>query len=346
MAGEFIVMRRPDDWHSHLRQDELLEKVVPFSNPYGRVTAMGNLTPPIVTVADVKRYRMKILTAGAKFQPIMTIMLVNRTTPEILEKAFAEGVRILKLIPSGTSTNSDDGIALTELERFYPVLETARRLSVVFSIHCELVKNHGSEWELPEWQRETAAISYLRKIIKDIPGLKIVVEHASTEEMISFVKKSPDNVAATLTAHHALLTYDMVCGKGGKIKNPFLYCKPVAKFEKDRKAVIETMVSGNPKFFFGSDCAPHPKEKKLGSRPAAGIFTPGQIALPLLIEIFRKAKKIEKLENFTSRFGAEFYGLPLNQGGITIMREEWTAPKEYNGIVPFMAGKKLRWKIF
>lgn len=233
---------------------------------------------------------------------------------------------------------------MDSLEQFYPVFKEAEKLGIIFSGHWELNKDPKSGKSIPEVKREVAAISYLEKIIQDFPKLKIVVEHATTQEMLEFVKKAPDNVAATLTVHHALLTYQDVFDEKEKIKNSFNYCKPVAKSGDDRQAVVKAMVSGNKKFFFGSDSAPHNISQKIKEKPAAGIFS-APVVLPLLCQIFEKTDKLDMLENFVSKFGAEFYGLPLNQKKITLKSQDWKIPLNYEEIPIFKGGETLEWQI-
>ncbi|MFH0819799.1 MAG: hypothetical protein V1892_02085 [bacterium] len=344
--GERITIRRPDDWHTHLRENEMLKWVLPYSNVFGRVVAIGNLNRPIVDAYDVKKYRMEILRQKPRFQPVMSIMLVKQTTPQIICRAFEEGARVLKFIPADTSTGSQEGISLINLKDYYPVLEMAERLVMIFSGHWELTKDPETARVIPELEREEAALPYLKKVIDDFPNLKIVVEHVSTAKMIYFIEKAPANVAATLTAHHiGPAYYPNVFNEKGEIEEPFYYCRPVIKNIKDADAVMRAMTSGNPKFFFGSDSAPHPIEKKLKNPPAAGIFS-APVALVWVWTAFQHRNNGKELfENFISRSGAEFYGLPLNNNYLTLVKQKWTVPKTYNGIVPFLAGFKLYWQI-
>lgn len=341
--SQSIIIRQPDDFHAHLRQGEMLKNVIKFHNIFGRVLAMGNLTPAVSIADDILNYKKEILACNPSFEPIMSLMLVNKTTPETLKEAHQAGAKVLKLIPGGTSTNSDEGVRLENIKQYYPVLEAARDLNIVFSIHAELDKNEKGE-NIPEINREEAAILLVKKIIKDFPRLKIVIEHTTTKAMIDFVKNAGDNVAATITVHHPFLTTEDVLAENGEIKNPFFYCKPILKSKINQKAAVEAMTSGNPKFFFGSDSAPHPQEKKLAALPAAGIFS-APVALPVLAQIFSEHNALQKLENFTSRFGAEFYELDLNKKEIEIKKESWLIPDNYQNLVPFLAGKKLEWKI-
>lgn len=340
-----ITIRKPDDWHIHLRQGKMLRNVLPYtSRVFARALVMGNLLDPVVTVEDVIRYRDEILNvSGNNFIPAMSIMLVKKTTPEIVEQAFRVGVKVLKLIPGNTSTNSDEGVASEELEKYYPVLEKARELGVIFSAHWERVSDDNGQ-TIMEIEREKEALPFFRKIIEEFPDLKIIAEHANTQEMIELVKVAGPNVAATLTYHHAAFTTDDVINEAGEIINAFNYCKPIAKTETDRKAVVAAMTSGNPKFFFGSDSAPHPLEKKLSANPPAGIFN-APVVLPGLAEIFEREGQINKLEDFVSRFGAQFYGLPLNEGNITLIKEDWQAPEMIGNVKVFRGGKIFSWKV-
>ena len=338
-----ITIIKPDDMHTHLREGAMLKNVVKHSNSFGKVVVMGNLTKPVITGQDIKNYKKEISKYNPKFKPIMAVMLVQSTTPEILKKVYDAGAKLLKLIPGGTSTNSSQGVRFEAVYKYYSVLEMAQKLNMVLSIHAELDQDANGK-NIAEKSREKAAIPYLRQIVKDFPKLKIVIEHVTTKEMIDFIKKAPQNVAATITVHHATITQNDVFDSKGEVKDAFNYCKPVAKSEQNRQAVIGAMTSGNPKFFFGSDSAPHPLNKKTGKRPAAGIFS-APVAIQLLCQIFDKANKIDYLEDFTSRFGAEFYGLPVNKERIEIIKKEWTIPNKYNNIVPFWAGQRIKFLI-
>jgi dihydroorotase len=337
-----ITIRQPDDMHTHFRNGELLKRVIPFSRIFKRCLAMGNLPKPVATAEDVERYRHEINDAAPDIEPVMTIMLIRETSPSTIRKAYQSGAQVLKLIPGLTSTNSEQGIGLPELKEYYPVLESASALGMIFSVHFELNIDPLSGKEIPETDREKRAIPFLFDLIDNFPDLKIVVEHATTREMITAVKTAPENVAATLTAHHALLTTDDVLGRWGKISDPLNYCKPVAKKQADREKIIKAMISGNPKFFFGSDSAPHPLDKKM--KNTAGLFT-APVALPLLAEIFDKHEALDNLEDFTSTFGANFYGRKLNMGKIKLMKSDWQPPESINNIPLFYGGKTLHWEV-
>ncbi|MCF6276907.1 MAG: dihydroorotase [Candidatus Magasanikbacteria bacterium] len=344
---EKITIRKPDDFHVHLRRGQTLINVLPFTSAvFKRAVIMGNTTPPIKNSPDVISYKKEIgLHAHDGFTPIMSIMLTNSTTPKDIEDAFDAGAKVLKLIPEGTSTNSDEGVPLSLLKNYYNVLKIVQDLGMIFSGHWELIENPETGEKIPEIERETQAIPFLLKLIRDFPKLKIVVEHVTSKEMIQTVEQSPNNVSATISAHHPILTFDDVCNKDSDIINPLNYCKPIAKNEVDQKAIIKAMTSGNPKFFFGSDSAPHPINQKIDSQNCpAGIFS-APIALPLLCEIFENENALDKLEDFVSKFGAEFYGIPLNQESITLKKEQWNTPYEHNGIGIFKGKDKLNWQI-
>ena len=352
-----IKIRRPDDFHVHLRRDSMLKLVIPFTvSVFGKALVIGNTFPPIITGLQVIDYRAEIKGSAKvygrdEFKPIMSVMLVNGMTEKSLRRANAAGAKVLKLIPGGTSTGSDHGVALKNLERYYPVLGVAEELGMIFSGHWELLAENGME--VPELEREERAMPVFRETISRFPDLKIVGEHVTTREMIKEVKQAGSNVAATITLHHLLLEYQDVFPEGKRM-NPFFYCKPVAKGHDDRIALIETATSGDPKFFFGSDSAPHPISKKdlqllEGVAPAAGIFT-APVAIPLLWQVFLDKCGLNentraKFENFVSHYGSRFYGLPLNEDVITINEIQWTVPREHGKIPIFRGGTKLDWKV-
>jgi len=338
-----INIIKPDDMHTHLRESEMLKNIIGFSNIFGRVVVMGNLIKPIATAQDINRYKKEILRHNPRFEPIMAVMLTTKTTPKILKEACIAGAKLIKLIPGGTSTHSMQGVRFENIKKYYPILKMAQKLNIVLSIHSELDRDANGQ-KICEEDQEKAAIPYLTQIVKDFPKLKIVIEHATTKDLIDFVKKAHQNVGATLTLHHAIIIHSDVFDNAGKIKNAFNYCKPIAKSSKNRQAVIEAMTSGNPKFFFGSDSAPHPIDKKINDNPAAGVFS-SPIAMPLLCQIFSQNNKLDYLENFTSKFGSNFYNLPINKEKIKIIKKEWIVPNKYNNIVPFLAGQKIKFQI-
>ncbi len=340
-----ITIRKPDDMHIHLRESQMMKNVIKSTTSvFTRGVVMGNLKKPITTAEDVRQYRAKIKSLTPDFTPIMSIMLTNATNRITIKEAREAGAKVLKLIPGNTSTNSTDGVPLNNLKKFYPVLKTIKDLDMIFSGHWELAINPKTGDVIPEPERETAALPFLTDLIKDMPGLKIIAEHATTKAMIELVECAPENVAATITVHHAILTTENVLDKSGKIINPHFYCKPIAKTKADLNKIIEAMISGNPKFFFGSDSAPHPIHQKEKENPPAGIFT-APVVLPLLFEIFERHNALDRLEKFVSESGAKYYGLETNDGKITITKRQWQVPDQYRGIKVFMGGKTLNYQI-
>lgn len=337
-----IRMNKGFDAHCHFRTGEMMLRTAKLTSAqYSRAVAMPNTIPPIETADQAKKYRDEIRSiCSARFEPIMTIMLTRRTTPKIVREAANCGVKALKYIPKGVSVNSEESISLTELPHFYHVLEAVQKTGMVFSGHWELL-NNGNQ-DLPEIERESAAICFLDKIVKKFPDLKIVVEHASTRCMIDYLKFCPPNVRATLTVHHALIIYDRVCNTHGVIENPYNYCKPIAKQPWDVVAVTKAMVSGDPRFFFGSDNAPHPNEAKMSHPPKAGIFNP--FTLCMLCQIFEKHNALANLHKFISA-GEMVYELPPTSQTIELVKKPFEIPSECHGIVPFMAGKTVDWQI-
>lgn len=335
------------DAHCHFRTGEMLRRVVPLTAGYCRyAVAMGNTVPAIKTAYNAEGYRAEILSAvplGSKFDPVMTIMLTKETTPQTIREAALHNVRVLKFIPEGVSTNSSESVALEMLPDYYPVLEAAQDSGMIFSGHWESLRDPSGK-ELPDIAREYAALPFLANIVYMFPGLKIIAEHATTWELIDYIKYCPGNVAATLTVQHATLSYDDVCSPDGRVIYPHNYCKPVAKREADRDAVARAMTSGDPHFFLGTDTAPHLKTAKEKTPPAAGIFS-APTALAQLLQIFDENEALDYLDGFTSEFGEDFYGLPRGQETIEVVRDHWVVPPEYAGIVPFVAGKTLHWRV-
>jgi dihydroorotase len=345
MSQEEITILDPLDAHLHLRNKKMLYDVALYtSSVFPRAVVFGNFTEnPIDDAPSSISYRDEIKAVDKNFQPIMSIMLTRKTTVEVIIAAYNAGVRNLKFIPGGASTGGARGLDLPDLKSMISLYSLVRELGMIASFHFELTSTPEGR-KIPKESQELAAIRYLDFLVREIPGLKIVVEHASSYDMIEYVKAAPANVVATLTAHHALLTFADVCDANGKIIDPLNYCKPIAKTLLDRWAVRQAMVSGNPKFFFGSDSAPHLLELKRSANPPAGIFT-APVALPLLCQIFEEEKALDKLEGFVSKYGADFYGLPGSQGIVTIKKEPWRVPIILAGIPIFMGGQRMQWKV-
>jgi len=295
--------------HVHLRDGEMFKKVHRFTtDKCAGGVVMGNLTPPLVTAGDVRCYRHMINRSAPEFNAIVAPMLTKSTTLDVVKELMADGTIVLKWIPGNTSTNSSTGVPLTEWEMYSEIFDFLQTNKIVLSWHLELTHSTADNKVLDEVEREAAAIPFLLALHKAFPRLKIVVEHASTAKMIQTVETLPDHVAATLTPHHAILTTADVLSDKKQVKLPFNYCKPIAKSESDRQAVVQAMMSGNPKFFFGSDSAPHPASRKVGENVAAGIFS-APFALELIFQLFFRDGYHLFFQAFASEFGPRFYGI-------------------------------------
>jgi len=354
-----ITIRRPDDFHVHLRDGELLGRVLLYTaKVFGRALVMPNISPPVLTGTQAMTYCNRImdhLTGGdlkalwhQTFYPLMTIKLTVETTPEMIASAKRKNVVAAKLYPAGVTTNSADGISDFDSEKLHAVLEAMAERGMVLSIHGETPGKPALDAEAHFAEKHLIPISQRH------PKLKIVLEHVTTRLGCRIVRTLP-RVAGTITAHHLLMTIDDVIG--GKL-NPHCFCKPVAKTEDDRQAIIEAATSGLHSFFFGSDSAPHITGAKSGG--AAGCFT-APYALPLLAQVFEEAGALDNLEVFTSSAGAEFYGLPLNEGRVRLVKKTnvipdivsvgipyATPPRGYENptnLVPFWAGKEIQWEV-
>ncbi|HEY4499848.1 MAG TPA: dihydroorotase [Candidatus Paceibacterota bacterium] len=338
-----ILMRKGDDFHTHLRTGPLLEKVVRFTaQQFQRALIMPNTLPnPIVVGQAAQVYAADIkavvadqhIPGGKDFQPLMTIKLLESTTPEMIKEAHRCGVIAAKAYPRGVTTNSEDGIA--DFKKMYGVFEVMQKVGMALCLH-------GQVPEAFILDRETLFLQVLDEIVGNFRELRIVLEHVSTSAAVNHVRLLPERVAATITAHHLVLTLDDIIGKKGL--NPHAFCQPIAQRPKDRDAVLAAAISGNPKFFFGSDSAPHLKEKKECGCGAAGVFS-APVLLPFLVSLFNSYGRLERLEPFLSEFGADFYRLPRNSEEITLIKEKWIVPENIDGIVPFLAGQELEWKV-
>ena len=328
-----ITIRKPDDWHLHLRQGDVLKNCVKHTETYfSRAIVMPNTKPPIVNKETLIKYKKEILDSSSNFEPLMTFKIMPGMTKDIIKELKDSGAVAGKYYPMGVTTNAEDGIS--SIDQLIPILEILEDLDMVLSFH-------GEDPESQILDREKNFIPLVEKIIAKFPKLRIVFEHLSTRDAVLAVLDFPKNVAATITAHHLLLTLDDLMG--GNL-NPYYFCKPVVKTDDDKDALLEAVFSGSPKFFFGSDSAPHLKSAKDSGSPLPGIYS-APVAMPLMVELFDKYNHLGLLEDFTSRFGAEFYELPLNTEKITFIKEEWKVLEEYNGIVPLMYGKSVSWKI-
>jgi len=342
---ETLEIRQPDNWHAHLREDQILMEVAPCFNPYGRVLCMGNTSPLIETAEDARCYRAEILAQGVLFKPVMTIMLTENTTPAIIIAAAEAGIKFVKFIPRSTSVGAVKGLRLDDFDRLSKIFPIIQETGLHLLIHAELISFPDGRLIHP-LKREEEAVRLIASFHMVFPNMKITIEHASTAAMINFIEfQDSPNLRATLTPHHALLTYEDAFDENDRLINPANYCLPVLKREKDRQTVIRAMMSGDERFFAGADSAPHLTAKKKGDNPPPGIFF-GPAEIPLWAQIFEQAGQLGRLEDFTSRFGAEYYGFPLNPSKLVLMRKEWELPEEdKNGICFGWLNEKVRWRV-
>jgi len=339
-----LTLGRPDDFHVHLRDGAGLASVVPFTaRQFGRALVMPNLKPPVTSVAMAAGYRDRILQAlpaGSTFEPLMTLYLTDRTAVDEVARVAESGfVKAFKYYPAGATTNSDSGV--TALKNVYPVLDAMQRHGVVLCIHGEVTDPATDVFD-----REAIFVEHsLAQVVRDFPALKVVVEHITTREAADFVSAAPANVGATITPQHLL--YNRTSIFTGGIR-PHFYCLPILKRETHRQALLAAATSGSPKFFLGTDSAPHSRNNKETCCGAAGCFT-SHAAIELYAEAFDAAGALDRLDAFASRFGAEFYGLPRNAGTVALQRDTWTPPEEFafgdETIVPLTQGRTLAWKL-
>ncbi len=339
-----ITLTRPDDWHIHLRDGPYLRQTVAdASRIFGRVLAMPNLDPPIINSLLANQYREKIMPfARSGFHPLFALYLTEKTTKQDIEntKTNSDFIPAYKLYPAGATTNSKFGVH--SIEKMYPIFESIEENNLVLCIHGEVTDSN-----IDVFDREKHFIDgVLSRIIEEFPSLRIVLEHITTEDAVEFVKSTTRNVAATITVHHLLYNRNAML-EGGL--NPLFYCLPVLKRDTHQRALIDAATSGNPKFFLGTDSAPHPrheKEKICGC--AAGCYT-AHAAMELYAEVFDEFEAITMLEGFASHFGADFYRFPRNKETITLEKINWTMKKEimfgHDQLVPIKAGETLKWRI-
>lgn len=342
MALQSITIRRPDDWHVHLRDGEMLKLVAPYtSKQFARAIIMPNLTPPITEIGAAADYRERIWqAAGRDFRPLMTSYLTDQTDPETIAHGFDDDVWIAaKLYPANATTNSAHGV--TDIRNIYSTLERMQRIGMVLCIHGEV-----TDPEVDIFDREAVFIErVLQPLIRDLPELKVVLEHITTAEAAAFVQDAGDNVAATITPHHLMLNRNALFERGLR---PHSYCLPVAKREKHRLAVRKAATSGSAKFFLGTDSAPHPVHAKESSCGCAGIFN-APIAIEAYATVFDEEGALDRLEAFASVNGPRFYGLPLNDGTVTLRHSETEVPDRIGTgdeeVIPFLAGSTLPWSL-
>jgi dihydroorotase len=339
-----LTLKRPDDWHLHLRDGPAMAAVLAHAaRQFARAIVMPNLKPPVRTTYQALDYRERILAAlpeGAAFEPLMTLYLTDDTPPEEITRARLSGrVHGVKLYPAGATTHSDAGV--TRLSRCWGTLEKMEELGLPLLIHGE-----STDPAVDVFDREKVFIEeVLGPVVERFSNLKVVLEHITTREAVQYVEVTGPNVAATITAHHLLMNRNALFMGGIR---PHHYCLPVLKREEHREALVAAATSANPKFFLGTDSAPHPRRDKEAACGCAGVYT-GHAALELYAVAFEEAGALDKLEGFASLFGPRFYGLPVNQATVTLAREEWTVPQRLalgaEELVPLRAGEKLPWKL-
>ncbi len=335
MALQTLTIRKPDDWHVHLRDGEMLRLVAPYTaRQFSRAIVMPNLVPPITTVEGAAAYRDRIIAAaGGNFTPLMTSYLTDESDPDELDRGYANGTWIAaKLYPAGATTNSASGV--TNIRNIYPALERMQRIGMVLCVHGEVT-------DVDIFDREAVFIErILASLTRDFPELKIVFEHITTADAADFVMRSGSNIAATVTPQHLIINRNAIFAGGLR---PHAYCLPVAKREEHRLAVRKAATSGSSKFFLGTDSAPHAREAKESACGCAGIFN-APFALESYATVFEEEDALNRFEAFASENGSRFYGLPLNEGTITLERKETPVPDEIDGVVPFLAGRSLGWR--
>ena len=337
-----LTIRRPDDWHVHLRDGEMLRVVAPYTaRQFARAIVMPNLVPPVTTAAAAAAYRDRISEwAGPGFTPLMTCYLTDQADQNEIARGFEEGVwTACKLYPANATTNSADGV--TDVRNIYPALERMQEIGMVFCVHGEV-----TDPEVDVFDREAVFIDrVLIGLVRDFPSLKIVLEHITTAEAADFVREAGPNVGATITPQHLHLNRNALFAGGLR---PHAYCLPVVKREKHRIAVRAAAVSGSPKFFLGTDSAPHPRHAKESGCGCAGIFN-APFALESYAQVFEEEGALDRFEAFASEHGAHFYGLPLNEGTITLERTSVKVPEHVGGsdadLTPFHAGQVLDWTL-
>lgn len=338
-----IVIRRPDDWHVHLRDGAMLEAVAGHTaRQFARAIVMPNLAPPVTTSAEAAAYRARILAAlpaDAGFTPLMALYLTNGTDPADVEQGFALGIlTAAKLYPAHATTNSAHGV--TDVRAIYPVLDRMQDIGMPFLVHGE-VTDHATDI----FDREAVFIErVLAPVLKDFPALKVVFEHITTRDAVQFVEAAGANVGATITPHHLMINRNALFAGGLR---PHAYCLPVAKREEHRLALRAAATSGSAKFFLGTDTAPHQQAAKESACGCAGIFCAPN-ALESYATVFEEEGALDRLEAFASLNGPAFYGLPVNEGRVRLERAEWTVPDTIpaagGAVVPWLAGETMRWR--
>lgn len=339
-----LTITRPDDWHLHLRDGDALESVLPdTARQFARAIVMPNLRPPVTNTEMAKAYRQRILDAlpaGMKFEPLMTLYLTDNTSAEDILQAKASGiVHGVKLYPAGATTNSDSGV--TNLGHCVQALEAMEKCGMPLLVHAEV-----TDADIDVFDREKVFITRnMIPLLERFPALRVVFEHITTKDAADFVTAAPAHIGATITAHHLLMNRNAMFTGGIR---PHHYCLPVLKREEHRLALVKAATSGNPKFFLGTDSAPHLKSAKEAACGCAGMYT-AHAAIELYAEAFENVNALDKLEAFASFYGADFYGLPRNTEKVTLRKESWTVPETIpmadGELVPLRAGQEIGWKL-
>jgi dihydroorotase len=339
-----LTLRRPDDWHLHLRDGVHMAAVLPFTaRRFGRAIVMPNLRPPMTSTEALAEYRGRILAAlppGLRFEPLMTLYLTDRTQPDEMPRARASGFVVgAKLYPAGATTHSDAGVR--SIDRIWPALEAMAEAGLVLQVHGEV-----TDPVVDVFDREHAFIErVLSRVVERLPRLKVVFEHITTATAVEFVRSARPGVAATITPQHLLMNRNAIFEGGIR---PHHYCLPVLKRERDRAALLEAATGDDPRFFLGTDSAPHARHTKEAPCGCAGIFS-AHAAIELYAEAFEQAGRLERLEAFASERGADFYALPRNTESITLRREPWTVPERYaygaDELVPLRGGAQVAWRL-
>lgn len=343
-VGSTLRMTRPDDWHLHVRDGAMLAAVLPQSAAqFARAIIMPNLQPPIVNVRQAQDYRLRLMAAlplPPRFEPLMTLYLTEETPPDEVRRAKKTGIAAFKLYPAGATTNSRAGVR--DLQRVYPVLEAMQHEGVPLLLHAEV-----TDPQVDVYDREAMFITrQLAPLRRDFPELRIVFEHITTREAAQYVRAADDFLGATITAHHLLLNRNALFEGGLR---PHCYCRPLLKREKHRQALVAAATSGSPRFFLGTDSAPHPTGAKETDCGCAGCYT-ALGALALYAKVFEAAGALDKLEGFASHHGPDFYGLPRNKESITLRKKPWRVPEHVEcsdgkRVRPLFAGEMLEWSV-
>lgn len=338
-----LTITRPDDWHLHVRDGDVLNNVVPATaSCFGRAIIMPNLVPPVTTAADAMAYRERILAAAgtSAFEPLMTLYLTEATTPETIREAKSAGVIAAKLYPAGATTNSASGV--TDIRKIYPVLQAMADCGMLLLVHGEV-----TDPEIDIFDREKVFLErVLAPTLEAFPGLKVVLEHITTADSAEFVRNHQgDNLGATLTPQHLMYNRNHMLVGGIR---PHLYCLPILKRNRHQEALRAAVASGDRRFFLGTDSAPHAKDRKEAACGCAGCYS-AYGAIGLYADIFEELGILDKLEAFASFNGADFYGLPRNRDTVTLIRQPWTMPEELpladGTIVPLKAGETINWQL-